>query len=315
MKSLILSLFIVIIFYCFFTFLNNTQTNHNASENTPDDECLKTAFSSEINVYGCNKNAIVVLTRGYDNKEKYNVIIQRNISIFDIYYSKLVNPENYDIIIVNEGNISAEHKQYIQDQTPNMKLIYLTISFYINNNINDLCPPTFQSNHFSNGYKNMCYLWSIDFLEYFKDYLYIIRIDEDCKIINMDNNILNNYKDKNIYFASAYFQGHDSNDVVVGMNDLFNNFIINNNIKQNLDYSQLKFPYTNLMIINIQYFRNNENIKKILNEIKESNCIFSNRWGDLPIWGYILTYLVEPKYYVEDKEISYYHESHSRQIN
>ena len=69
------------------------------------------------------------------------------------------------------------------------------------------------------------------------------------------------------------------------------------------------------MIINVNYFKNNENVKKILQLIKDSNCIFSNRWGDLPIWGYILSYLVDKTMYFEDKTITYIHGSHKKKIN
>ena len=69
------------------------------------------------------------------------------------------------------------------------------------------------------------------------------------------------------------------------------------------------------MVINVNYFYNNDLVKDVLSRIYESNCIFSNRWGDLPIWGYILSYLVDKKHYIEDKSISYYHGSHNKKIN
>lgn len=253
-----------------------------------------------------NKNAIVCLTRGYVNIDDYSKLIERNISI-----NKHFNKE-YDIIIFNEGNIPIDHQEYIQNKTPYIKLIFITIPFYNNTEKNEICLPNILSNMFSLGYKNMCYFWSIDFLEYLKNYEYIIRIDEDCIINKIDKNIINNYKNHNIMFSSAYFQGADSTKVTIGMEKLFDDYLKNNNlIKKN----ELKCPYTNFMIINIPYFKNNKHVQNILQEIKNSNCIFSNRWGDLPIWGYILSYLINDQYYIEDKNISYIHGSHGKHLN
>jgi len=190
-------------------------------------------------------------------------------------------------------------------------LIFKQIQFTDNKNINTcLCPPTVLSNGFTMGYKNMCYFWSIDFLNYLKNYEYIIRIDEDCKLINIPINIIEIYKTNNVMFSSGFFQGEDDADVTIGLNKLFNDFIYKNKIIPHTN--KINCPYTNFMIININYFNNNENVKNILQLIKDSNCIFSNRLGDLPIWGYILSYLLDKNMYLEDKTITYIHGSHKK---
>jgi hypothetical protein len=263
------------------------------------------AYIQEKEGFTSIKHAIVVLTRGYENIEKYDDLIKRNQSIYDIYYSKLKNPAEYDIIIIHEGNITEEQQKYIQDKLPMMPLTFKSITFYKNETINPLCPPTDLSKSFSMGYKNMCYFWSIDFLDILKEYEYIIRIDEDCILEKLDVNILDVYKDKSIYFSSAYFQGDDVEDVIVGLKDIFKEYTI----------GDIKLPYTNFMIINIPYFRGHNKVQSILNTIKETNCIFSNRWGDLAIWGYILLSIIDKQHYLEDKGISYYHDSHKKKIN
>ena len=260
-----------------------------------------------------SKNAVVVLTKGYKNLSGYNNLINRNRYISVNFYQKLINPSNYDIIIFHEGNITIPQQIYIQSQSPKIPLIFKPINFINNNSICSSCPPNNISNNYNSGYKNMCFFWSIRFLKYLFDYEYVIRIDEDCKLINIDPNIIENYKNKEIYYSSPYFQGPDDPKVVVGMEDFFNNYLINNNLTP--INSNLRCPYTNFMVININFFNNNDLIKEVLSRIYGSNCIFSNRWGDLPIWGYILSYLVEQKHYLEDKSISYYHGSHNKQIN
>ena len=286
--KLILLFILVIIFDLLFMFLNK-KYNYENYENSYEKYC------------------IVVLTRGYNNLNEYKKLIDRNIAIYDKIYSK---KNNFDIIIFNEGNINTEQQKYIQSNTPNMPLIFKTVQFYNTDIINDYCPPILD---FSSGYKNMCYFWSIDYLEYLKEYDFMIRIDEDCVIETLDPNIIDKYKEKNIKFSSAYFQGEDDPNVTIGMKELVDNFMTKHNLKKIKD--ELRCPYTNFMIVNIPYFKNNKTIQQLLDEIKKSNCIFSNRWGDLPIFGYILTYLVNPELYIEDKSIKYYHDSHKIKIN
>jgi hypothetical protein len=248
------------------------------------------------------KNAIVVLTRGYQNNNEYQILIDRNKSIYDIFYSKLKDKTLYDIIIFHEGNITRDQQIYIQYQTPELPLIFIPISFIKKEINNPKCPNTELSNSFSNGYKNMCYFWSISFLEYLKDYNYIIRIDEDCIINKLNPNILYEYQDNNIMFSSPTYQPDDDPDVIKGLKELFDNYLYDNN---KIQKNELKMPYTNFMIVNIPFFKNNIDVINILNQIDKSECVFSNRWGDLPIWGYILSYLIDKKYYIEDKSISY----------
>jgi len=265
-----------------------------------------------------DKNAIVALTRGYDDIEKYHTLISRNVSIYDVYYSKLENPNLMDVIIFHEGNITDEHQNYIRQATPNMPIIFTVVAFYNNTEINDKCPPTELSKGFPMGYKNMCYFWSIDFLDYLKDYEYIIRIDEDCIITALNSDIFKKYNEREIMFScgSNNIAGSiDNENVIVGMRDLFYDFIVENNISPYKSFDEVQCPYTNVMIVNVNYFNNNKIVKSILEKIKKSNCIFSNRWGDLPIWGYILSLLIDSKYYFKDTDIQYYHGSHGQKVN
>ena len=260
------------------------------------------------------KVAIVVLTRGYNEIKDYKQLISRNRHIAMNFYLKLNNKEDYDIIIFHEGNIHVQHQNYIQSNSPRLPLIFKKVEFINKITINNcLCPPTQLSSIFSIGYKNMCHFWSIDFLNYLSDYTYIIRIDEDCNILNIPTNLIELYNANNIMFSSAYYQGEDDPNVTIGLDKFFNIFMEKNNIKPYKN--SVKCPYTNVMIVNVDYFNKNTVVQKVLKLIKETNCIFSNRWGDLPIWGYILSYLVDDKLYLKDDTISYIHGSHNKKIN
>jgi hypothetical protein len=268
------------------------------------------------------KTAIVTLTRGYSNKEYYKSLIIRNKHILDNIVSKSDN--DFDVIIYHEGNISNDDQFYISSQTPGLNLKFISVksssigsAFDDRKNIinNELCPPTPQSNAFPLGYKHMCHFWSIDFMNFLKDYKYIIRIDEDCFVTKFNTQFLDKMESDEIYFASPNFQDQDDWFVIVGLEKLWNEFIVENNINPIKKFDEIKCPYTNFMIVNMDFLNKNTIILKMLDKIDKSHGIYSNRWGDLPIWGMILSTLVDEKYYTETKEISYFHGSHNKMIN
>jgi hypothetical protein len=130
-------------------------------------------LTKTIEPFEQTRYAIVVLTRGYDTLDKYKLLVERNNAIYDVFYSKLKEDlPKYDILIYHEGNITTEQQSYIQSKTPGLPMLFKTIHLIENQENHDFCPPTVLSNSFSNGYKNMCHFWSIDFLHYLKDYTF-----------------------------------------------------------------------------------------------------------------------------------------------
>jgi hypothetical protein len=267
------------------------------------------------------KNAIVVLSKGYGSTQGYHNLIKRNVHILNNVFEKKTDT---DIIIFHEGDIIKEHQQYISNFTPQLNLIFKDVKKTepftgfddsrdkVNN---DLCPPTRQSMMFRLGYKHMCHFWSIDFLDYLKEYKFIIRIDEDCFVYQYDKQILNKMGQDEKYFISPYFQGQDEWYVVVGLEKLWNDFLGVKGIPCSTKFSDILCPYTNFMIIDIENIRKNKIISEFLLEVEKSHGIYSNRWGDLPIWGLILSSLIDKKHYGENKNIKYYHGSHNKNIN
>lgn len=268
-----------------------------------------------------NKIAISVLTRGYFHETQYYSLIRRNLSIKEKIIDK--SDLDFDMIIFHEGNIPLHHQNYISHNSK-QPLIFQNVresgnkqAFDNNKNVINyvLCPPNPVSSAYPLGYKHMCHFWSIDFLEYLKDYEFVVRIDEDCFIDEFDTNIFNEMIEKEIHFVSPEFQGQDLGDVIVGLEVLLNEFLIETNVQQYKTFKEIKCPYTNFMIVNMDFLRSNEVISKILKKIDDSHGIYSGRWGDLPIWGMILSTLVDEKHYSECKKISYYHASHHKNVN
>jgi len=267
------------------------------------------------------KNAIVALVRGYNDVNRYNDLIKRNLSIESIIKG---NTEfNFDFILAHEGNISTDHQEYIQSHLNFIKIMFIDVTQYgpktafdpKKNTINNFCKPNWLSNRFPLGYKHMCHFWSIDFLNYFKEYKFIIRVDEDCVVDTFDLEILKDMEENNIYFSTPMFQGQDERLVIDGLEQLRNKFCESYQIEITKNFNDLKCPYTNFMIVDVENINKNKIIKNFLNEIDTNGCIYSNRWGDLPIWGVILNTFLDKKHYKEIKNIKYYHGSHNIKIN
>jgi hypothetical protein len=268
------------------------------------------------------KIAICALTRGYHDKIFYHTLISRNISISK-FLSNLDKTE-YDFILLHEGNISETDKEYISSKTPTLDIKYWNIkevdpkTAFDNNQIkinNDLCPPNNISNGFPIGYRHMCKFWSIQFLKYFKNYNYIVRIDEDCIVKNMDFSIIDHMENENIYFASPNFQEQDEPQVIDGLENLRLEYIKKYDIKEYTQFKDITCPYTNFMIVNVKKINENNKINEFLKMVDDCGCIYSNRWGDLPIWGVILDTIMDKKNYKEIKNIKYHHISHNKLIN
>jgi hypothetical protein len=267
------------------------------------------------------KIAICVLSRGYNDVNQYNNLINRNISIERLLHNK--NNDNYSFIILHEGNINENQQNFISSKTPNLNIEYWDIknknpktAFDNNKNIvNDFCSPNWLTKNFSIGYRHMCHFWSIDFLEYFKDFDYVIRIDEDCIVDDFNLEIIEDMETDNLVFVSPMFQEQDVDLVIVGLENLRNEYILENNLFNTTEFKQIKCPYTNFMIINVKEINNNFKVKNFLNKVDSCGCIYSNRWGDLPIWGVILDTILDKTQYKEVKTIKYFHGSHNQKIN
>jgi len=267
------------------------------------------------------KIAIAVLTRGYESIEDYNNLIFRNKSIHEFILSK-TNLE-FDCIIFHEGNITESHQKHISNESP-FSLIFKNIkecgdktAFDDSRDLvnKELCPPTELSSKFPLGYKHMCYFWSINLFEYLLDYEYVIRIDEDVFIQEIDTKILEAIIDQKIKFAAPYICPFlDHPDVMVGLEKLTKEFSEKNNLKINSNISNVFAPNTNMMILNLDYYRDHTIIQNYLLDIKKSHGIYSNRWGDATIWGIITQKLQEDPFYLCD-DVVYFHDSHKHLVN
>lgn len=279
------------------------------------------------------KNCIYALTRGYKNLDGYKDIINRNKAIEDNISCFLDN--NVDYILFHEGNILEDHQKYIQSFT-NISLSFIDIhNFYpksaFHNEdkkvlLNDkghliselFCEKTKNQGWDSNqrawglNYRHMCEFHFIYILQYLRNYKYGLRIDEDC-IIQNKVNYFDFFKDSKLKLISGIFM-KDCHGATINLNKFCNEFKDENKI--NYLKTEIGGPYTNVFLLDLEYFRNHILINKFIEKIKNNQYIIIYRWGDLPLWGEVCNlFLNKDEYNYYERNIKYYHGSHGYKVN
>ena len=54
---------------------------------------------------------------------------------------------------------------------------------------------------------------------------------------------------------------------------------------------------------------------KYIQHVDSSNQIYEKRWGDLPLWGEAIDYILGTDGLFIDKTFTYYHGSHNSHVN
>lgn len=247
------------------------------------------------------KNAVVALTRGYPNNlELYDTLIKRNNSIH-----KRINKlrkEPVDIVLFHEGNISKFDQNYINSQSRD-EIKFVNVSQYFENTDIQLK----ENNKFTLGYRQMCRFNMFHIWKEVSDYDYILRIDEDSELLNIDPYIFEYMNKHEIVFITGRF----SKEIHRHTNKTLPQFLINNtsiNVKKIYNH---KFPYTNLYATSVKFWKEND-VNKILEKIAMSDEQIVNRWGDIPVLGGMLNYKnIKIKLF---PKLEYVHISHNLKI-
>jgi hypothetical protein len=258
-----------------------------------------------------SKRCIAVLTRGYNETSQYDTLIKRNQSIEKRIDS--LEKEEIDVLIFHEGNINDSDQEYIKIQTSSLKIIFINVNNGMafkedkkNIPFNDGCP------WFGFGYRSMCSFWFVDFWHFVQEYDYLLRIDEDCFI---DFDIWKVFQSLQTHSFVAGKWEMDDDSFTIGLNELTLEFIKSEVgiEKEFFPKNPCSGPYTNVFGINLKV-RDNPLLKKYIHEVDESNKIYSQRWGDLPLWGEAIDYVLGKDELLIDS-LSYYHESHHSYVN
>ena len=222
--------------------------------------------------YFNNENCIFCLTRGYDDRSKYDKLIARNKNIADVFDGS----PPADLILFEEGNINSEDKAYIDSQTPELKIIWKTIPFVYPDNITyenyesmDVHPK---------GYALMCKFNTIDVWNYLKPYKTALRVDDDC-ILDGKNwkDVFNTVSDDIPYKSPRW----------VNETHATTNKTLPEWLGDDSQYYNTGMPYTNVFISRVGvWFRSD--VQEWLKKLDESGNILRYRWGDAPLHDVVL---------------------------
>jgi len=160
----------------------------------------------------------------------------------------------------------------------------------------------------------MCKFWFNGFLSVTKNYKYVIRIDEDCVIFKFPlDDLMEKFRESNVkYMTPSVYASEDSIGVTNGLKEFSISYASSIGKDNNLRFNHN--PYTNIFIMDADYFRSNQVFNNFSRFIDESKCIFINRWGDLPLWGIILSLMDCSIIYIAS-QVKYYHSSHQLKVN
>lgn len=279
------------------------------------------ADNSNIDIKELLRKKGCITTLNKSNKE-YDRLIKRNLSI-----QKYISPLslNIDVIIFHEDVMPEDHITLLQKATPNLPLTFIRVDeiFQRENKWNTFgfCKANAGTKMFSLGYKRMCRFWFSEFFKLLYDYSWMIRVDLDCEFISEIPEFFSlhgvvNYATVKVLHLnqrapddidiSANFEG----SCVTGLGFLVNDFINSSTSIANLN--SWTAPYTNVFFVNLHWLNSTSLLHKFYDYVDISGCIFSNRWGDLPLWGAALAVLEEP---MAIMNTSYIHGSHRRIVH
>jgi len=263
-----------------------------------------------------NNKCIAVLTRGYDNLDKYIDLIERNESI-----QKNLKDKSIPVIIFHEGNIEESHQIHISSKTPELNIQYIDVkkdqkAFRLEKESTIIDPETAS---FSIGYRHMCSFWIMDFWNFVSEYDFLLRIDEDCIIDFEIDHVFQQLEKENIQLITGHWD-NDNTFVTRGMNH-FTIYFLSNIFQipaKEVPFKKIPSGPCCIFGLNLKILRLNLLLVPYLMELEKTNCIYSHRWGDGPLWGELIGYILDnslaPCYKI-DTNIRYFHKSIEQQIN
>jgi hypothetical protein len=204
--------------------------------------------------------AIVALTRGYKDIDGYTTLIQRNEAIQKFFGGK------YPLLLFHEGNITPRQQQHIQNRTPNQEIQFHAIT-----------------DRWPGGYEGMCRFQMWDIWDLCQHYEYILRIDEDCVIMEIGADPFDIIAvTGNVYLRSCYWaESHSETNATLP------EVIENLTGVDRKDFYNGKFVYTNVGLARPSFFREGK-VGAILKALAFDPEQRKNRWGDLPVLGSLL---------------------------
>ena len=294
------------------------------------------ACSLVVDCLNSHLGAVVTLARNEDlveHSEGYKKLIERNKSL------KFLSNLTFDVIIFYEKSftLSDNFIDRMRSETPMLTIKFVSVVLHTSVVKSKICPPSPLSEKFSIGYKGMCHFWSIDFPHYLHNYDWAIRIDGDCYLLSTIQSFeFYGGRNKSValaapvwqdldnpYSYSDFIKAYQDGPVTTGLNKFIQQFYKTHDLGfNNHTLFSVRAPYTNSMYIDLKWYRmeypdrelheSASIVHKFMHAVHKSECIFSNRWGDMPLWGAALALARLPVVFIR---LPYVHSSHNHVVD
>jgi hypothetical protein len=253
------------------------------------------------------RNAIVCLTRGYKDLSRYDALIERNRSIYQIINRH--RARQYPLIVWHQGNISSEHQRYIAARELNRDLRFVDVSATF-----QLPKAVRKQDLLENwplGYRLMCRFHSYCIWQYAARFDYVMRLDEDCTLTSAAFDPIESLSAAGGDFAAACFveEAHKlTNQTLAPFAETLAD-VLRPGICRASVYNH-KFPYTNFYVTRTAFWRQPVVQRFLYAVIRNGDCL-RFRWGDLPVLGIALNMFATPEKVYRVSQIGYRHASHN----
>jgi hypothetical protein len=198
-------------------------------------------------------------------------------------------------------------------QTPNLKIRFIDVAELGAFNPEKASVPDETKYAFPLGYRHMCSFWFVDFWKIVAEYDYLVRIDEDCYVDFSLDSVFDKLRNTALVYGRTYI---DDDFVTIGMNAFTEEFISRQPGQCKRFEPRLpEGPYTNVFGISLCRLRTHAMLKEYVDEIRASDMIYRRRWGDLPLWGEAIHYIIGYESITVDRTMRYYHASHGMSVN
>lgn len=238
--------------------------------------------------------AVYALTRGYEWKFSYRylALVARTVSLRIALLPRVLG-NRFTWVIFHEGNISSVQQTVL-------KILCLTRIRFVDVSV-DFIPPVghVHKSEFPLGYHLMCRFQYSGVWKYLDSYDVALRVDEDCLVLKAPKFP----EAASIVVGAMSLESHEP--TLQTMQKFIDAQV------DDLSLSMEKYPYTNVMACNLDFFRRPE-VQKILSSFEAHPDSFSNRWGDLPVLGLVASHHLGLDGLTQvDPSTIYFHLSHA----
>jgi hypothetical protein len=248
----------------------------------------------------------VCLTRGYTDPSRYDRLMDRNRSIYEVINRQ--RAQQYPLIIWHEGDISPEHQEYILAKELNADVQFVSVSDVFR--LPDGLTEQDLVEYWSVGYRLMCRFHSYYIWQYARHFDYILRLDEDCTLTSAASDLFEWLAESEGDFATAAYlpEPHELTNQTLA--PFARAFAANapHGIGKGGPYNH-QFPYTNFYVTRTAFWLQPD-VQRFLHAAISKREFLRFRWGDAPVLGIALSQFAAPGKVLRISRIGYTHASH-----